>query len=47
LTKYSDFNFDAVKNVEFVPTAHSRDDIVNVPNVLKPGYAKYAKFANE
>jgi hypothetical protein len=47
LEKYSDFDLSSIKNVEFVPTAHSVDDVQNIPNTLKQGYANYAKFLNE
>jgi len=47
LTKYSDIDLSTIKNVEFVPTAHSPSDVYQIPSVLKQGYAKYAKFLNE
>jgi hypothetical protein len=47
LQKYSDIDLSSVKNVEFVPTAHSPADVYQIPSVLKAGYANYAKFLNE
>jgi len=47
LSTYSDIDVNTIKNLEFVPTAHSPSDVYQVPSVLKKGYAKYAKFLNE
>jgi len=47
LTQYSDVVISSVKNLEFVPTAHGRDDVHQALDVLKQGYARYAKFVNE
>jgi hypothetical protein len=47
LSTYSDIDVNTVKNLEFVPTAHSPSDVYQIPSVLKKGYAKYVKFLNE